>query len=113
MGVETGTDGEALAVEVRGGQGPSPVVVLVGELDASVAADLRSTLAGLLDARPDALTVAMDRLAFIDSVGLSVLVSTHRQAAASGVALVLERPTATCLRVLEITGLTSVLDVRP
>ena len=105
-------DDEVLAVEVAGEATSAPVAALVGELDAGGAGLVRATLSRLVEERPGTVTVDLGRLDFVDSVGLGVLIGAHRQAEASGVALVFTDPTPTCLRVLELTGLTSVLDVR-
>ena len=111
MADDPATD-DVLSVVVEGVGTSTPVVALVGELDAGGATEARSALARLIDAGPTTLTVDLGRLDFIDSVGLGVLIGAHRQAEAADVGLVLSGPTPTCLRVLEITGLTSVLDIR-
>lgn len=48
---------------------------------------------------------------FIDSTGIGVLTQLHRLAADSGVHLIIRDPSARVSRILELTGLESVLDV--
>ncbi len=84
-------------------------LVLVGEIDSYTAPDLEALLA---DA-PDACTVDLENVAFIDSSGLRILVDAHRQRAERGGGVTLLRPNAAIHRLLEISGVAGHLEVRP
>lgn len=87
------------------------VVHVAGELDAQSGAHLRSLLSGAFDDKPAAVVVDLADLGFVDSVGLSVLVSGHNRARAAGVAFQVRNVPPVCMRVFEITRLTDVLDI--
>ena len=88
------------------------VVPVEGELDAQNGEQLRRALADAFDAAPTSVAVDLRRLDFIDSVGLSVLVEAHNRGAAEDIPFQVMNASSACLRVLEITRLVDVLDVR-
>jgi anti-anti-sigma factor len=59
------------------------------------------------------LVVDMDRLGFMDSSGLSVLVDVHRRLGGRGGKLALAAPQPIVAKVLAISGLDQVLAVYP
>lgn len=87
------------------------VVTVSGELDLSQAEDLGTRLDALI--RPGGI-VALDAtdLTFMDSTGLRVLLQATAHAAARGAGFRLVAPQAAVLRVLELSGTTSVVDTR-
>ena len=87
--------------------GPDGALVLDGEIDSFTAPVLAARLAG--DPRVDVVDVA--NVTFIDSSGLRVLVQVHQDRLAAGAALVLRSPSASVQRLLEISGLSTHLDV--
>ena len=87
-------------------------LVLVGEIDAHTAPEL----AGHLDPLPgDGGDVTLDMAAveFIDSSGLRLIVEAHQRAANADRRLVVGRPSAPVVRLLEISGLSDHLAVEP
>jgi anti-anti-sigma factor len=89
------------------------LVLLAGELDASTAGQLYEQLAELT--REGVVHVALDLsgLEFMDSTGLSVVIAEHKRTNASGGELVLLSPQSQVRRLLEITGLMGILQIRP
>jgi anti-sigma B factor antagonist len=102
-----------VTVEERGGV---PVVRAAGEVDVSTAPTLRERLVDLPEGTPRAI-VDLSEVTFLDSTGLGVLVAGQkrlRSAApegepAGGLDLVVTRPQI--LKVLEVTGLTSIFSI--
>jgi anti-sigma B factor antagonist len=83
--------------------------VVAGELDAHSAPTLREQL----DARDDAETVVdMSGVTFMDSSGLRVLIDAHQTAAGRGSQLIVQEPSQSVRRILEIAGVLDHLDVR-
>ena len=77
-----------------------------GEIDVENAYEIRDAIAGQLShARPALIQLDMHRVTFIDSVGISALVSAFQIAAVSGVKLVVTRPSRFAHRQLWVTGL--------
>lgn len=89
-----------------------PVVVLSGEADATTASSLREMLAKLLETGARLVTVDASGLSFLDSASLRVLVLAARALRGRHGTLVFARPQPLVVRLLEITGADSLLDVR-
>jgi anti-sigma B factor antagonist len=89
------------------------VLHVAGALDAATAPVLRAALDAVLEAGapPASLVLDLGELGFLDSTGLRVLVETHRALAACDRRLRLRHATVTTRRLLDITGLSDVLDV--
>jgi anti-anti-sigma factor len=89
------------------------LIMLAGELDTSTAGQLYIRLAELarLGVRHVALNLA--ELTFLDSTGLSVLVSEHKRVESMGGELIVFSPCPRVRRVFEITGLSGYLNLRP
>ena len=100
------------AASFRTEAGDRVVVHAAGELDADSGAQLGTILADAFDSGPDAVVLDLTDLSFIDSVGLSVLVSAHQRGAADGIPLEIHSVPPACRRVFEITRLDEVLDLR-
>ena len=99
-----------LHVAVSGAQ-PEYEIRLLGELDMSTAPQLREELLRLLSDGATMVTVDMSELAFVDSTGLSVLITGLKRLRQQGGDMALRSPTAGTRRVLEITGLTEVFAI--
>lgn len=80
----------------------------VGEVRAALESIVHSTL----DGRRPELRLDMSRVAAVDAVALALLVSTHRRVAAAGGRLVLDGVGPSLARLLAVTRLNRVLDVR-
>ena len=83
-----------------------------GELDAYTAPQLRKLLDEVLDGTVNRVLVNLSGTSFIDSTGLGVLVGAARKARGQDGELVLDSPTHSVHRVLQITGLTLSIPVR-
>ena len=101
------TPGSApLGVETRTEAG-DPVIAVSGDLDISSVERLRSAVEDATAGGPPELTFDMSDLRFMDSAGIAVLLG-----AASSVPTVrLRNPTKAVRRVIELTGLTQVLEL--
>ena len=86
-----------------------PIVTVSGELDISNADSLEETVRAITAARPERLTFELSGLRFMDSAGIAVLVG----AATMVGAVHLRDPSPTVRRVLELTGLSSVMPIEP
>ena len=86
-------------------------VRLLGELDMSTAAQLRDELGRLASDGVGVVTLDLSDLAFIDSTGLSVLITALKHLRQQGGDLALRSPTPGTRKVLEITGLTEVFSI--
>jgi anti-sigma B factor antagonist len=87
-------------------------VTLFGELDTASAPGLRDCLAHLVDEGATRLEVDVSELAFVDSTGLTVMMEQWHRLQAMGGSLALLSPSPPVLRMLEITGLATLL-LRP
>jgi anti-sigma B factor antagonist len=106
----TGAPGDDLA-RFTVDAGPEVVVNVAGELDAQSGAQLRTLLAQAFDGEPAGVVVDLRAVEFIDSVGLSVLVTAHNRGQSQAIPFTVRAPSAACRRVFEITRLVDVLDV--
>jgi anti-sigma B factor antagonist len=86
-------------------------VRLLGELDMSTAPRLREELVRLASGGASVVTLDLSDLAFIDSTGLSVLITGLKRLRQQGGDLALRSPTPGTRKVLEITGLTEVFAI--
>ena len=103
------TPGELL-VKVSG-VAPAYEIHLHGELDMSTAPRLREELVRLSSDDATAVTVDLSRLEFVDSTGLSVLITGLKRLREKGGDMALRSPNPGTRRVLEITGLTQVFSI--
>ena len=85
------------------------VVFVSGELDLSTAPELSRSLVTVLDQHPQALTLDLAGVEFIDSTGLTLLVRTSKRLQEHDGALRLTSPTPPVRRVLELVGLDTLL----
>ena len=89
-------------------------VALHGELDDASAPALRDQLTDLIDSDVTGdLILEIAALTFVDSIGLSVIVTLHKQLDANGRRLVIQSPTPMVRRLLMITGLDDILRIEP
>lgn len=86
-------------------------VRLMGELDMATAGDLRDELLRLAADGAKLVTVDMSDLSFIDSTGLSVLISALKRLRQQGGDMTLKSPGPSARKVLEITGLTEIFAI--
>ncbi len=91
--------------------GNSVVVVAKGEIDVYTAPRLRDRLTELIDSGVTQIEVDLSAIDFLDSTGLGVLVGAMKRLDESGGALSVVCDKAHIVKVFEITGLTSLLNV--
>jgi anti-sigma B factor antagonist len=92
-------------------EGPATEIRLRGELDMSTAPLLRDLLVRVASEGTTQVTLDLAGLAFIDSTGLSVLITGLKRLRQQGGDMTLRSPTAGTRKVLEITGLTEVFAI--
>lgn len=93
-------------------EGSQLTITLGGELDVSNASALRSLLASV-DGSIRQVTLDVSALEFIDSTGVGVVAEAHRNFGPEMRELVLHNPSGHVARVLELTGLSQVVQLTP
>jgi anti-sigma B factor antagonist len=109
-GGAAGINAGELLVRVSGGE-QAYEVHLLGELDMSTAPQLRDELLRLTSNGAREVTVDLSDLQFMDSTGLSVLITGLKRLREKGGDMALRSPTPGTRRVLEITGLTDIFAI--
>jgi anti-sigma B factor antagonist len=84
-------------------------VALVGELDIANEAALDVALAEVVGMQPGRIAIDLAGVSYLDSSGVRCLVNVAKHAAAAGTDVVVCRPVAIVLRVLEICGVDALL----
>lgn len=87
-------------------------LAVFGEVDAVSVPQLESSLSEAADAGCAEVVLDFTGLEFIDSSGLSVLVSAHKQLRDSGIELVISSLPPPARRIFDISGLDQVLTIR-
>jgi len=88
-------------------------VIVAGELDDATAAVLSDRLREVLIDLSGDVVIDIGLLTFIDSSGLSLLVTFHKHVRSLGATLIVTDPTPMARRLFEITGLDRVLTIEP
>jgi anti-anti-sigma factor len=88
-------------------------VRLYGELDDASVPPLRDRLANLVADLVGDLVLDIAGLSFEDSTGLGLFVTLHKNLESRGRQFILFGPTPMARRILEITGLNSILRIEP
>jgi anti-sigma B factor antagonist len=101
----------SLSLEVDRREDGAPRLAVGGEIDLSTAPALEEAAGALLDERPNTLVLDFGAVPFCDSSGIGVLVRLYNRATVIGCRLVVRRPTANVLAVLEMTSLTRILRI--
>lgn len=91
--------------------GGEVVLRLTGEIDPHTAPDLERELGRVLDHDTGRLVLDLEGVSFIDSSGLRVFISAHREVSERGGRFTLRSPSDTTVRLLEVTGLDTHIDV--
>jgi anti-sigma B factor antagonist len=100
-----------LGLAVDDSHSPLTIVAVTGEVDVATAPSLRTLLVDLIAEAKINLLVDLTAVDFLDSTGLGVLVSTVKRVRSDGGDLTLVCANRHILKVLEITGLTSVFTL--
>lgn len=103
---------EQMSVEASQ-HGAAVVVAVSGELDLATGPALQQALLGALLHRPQRVVVDLEKLTYLDSIGLGLLVSFQRRTAADGVATVLICSDPHCRKIFAVTGLDSFFTFSP
>ncbi|HVB07017.1 MAG TPA: STAS domain-containing protein [Acidimicrobiales bacterium] len=101
---ELGEGGVTANLEMT--EGGAPCIAIAGELDFSNAEGVRTVVDEALANDPEELVFDLEKLSFMDSSGIAVLVHASNHAR-----VLLRRPTPIVLRVIEVTGLTGTFTV--
>ena len=99
-----------LALE-RKSVGECEVVRVEGRLDSAVAGELKARLLSCVDQGSIHLLLDLGDVEFVDSTGLSAIISALKAATSLGGEVVLLRPTATVRSILELTRLHQVFRI--
>jgi anti-anti-sigma factor len=94
-----------LRVQARQGAPGVAVLSVAGELDVSTAGTLESAVEQACGTQPEELLFDLRELRFMDSAGIAVLLAASRKVPS----VRLREPSPAVRRVLEMTGLTTVL----
>ena len=102
-------DSAGAQLEVETGADPDgqPVITVAGDLDIASVEGLRAAVDAAMAKRPEELTFDLAALRFMDSAGIAVLLG----AAGSVPTVRLRNPTRAVRRVVELTGLTQILEI--
>jgi anti-anti-sigma factor len=90
-------------------EGSTTTVVLTGEVDLLTAVRLDRELVAVLDAEPEWLRLDLVDVAFMDTSGVAILLKARRRALEVGCRFTVKSASPTIQRLLEITGLASLL----
>ena len=93
--------------------GTHALVILAGEVDVSTVGKLYEELAELARANVCHIALNVAEVSFIDSTGLSLLVTEHKRAESMNGELIIFSPSHQLRRLLEITRLDTYLNIRP
>ncbi len=96
---------------VRRSLGNVEIVSFSGSLDASVATQARKELKEVFDGGKNLVVIDLGEVSFVDSSGLSVLVTALKTARGAGGDVVLSRLSPPVRSILELTRLHRVLEV--
>lgn len=94
------------------GDGAETIVAVRGELDAYTAGRLDDELRHLVDTGHLSIVLDLRETEFIDSTGLRVLVQYFKQLRGNGGAFAVSEPTKPIRKVLDIAGLSRILEIR-
>ncbi len=90
------------------------IVDVRGEIDLAAAPELSEHLVGAEDAGVRAVVVDLCRVTFLDSSGLAALLNARKRLLAADIPLVLAcEPEGRPARILEVTGLRTVMQIAP
>jgi anti-sigma B factor antagonist len=101
LDVETGSIGDASLLTLR------------GEIDVYTAPRLRQAIIDLVDAGATRIVVDMEKVDFLDSTGLGVLVGGLKRVRVKDGTLDIVTSQAKLLKIFDITGLNKVFSIHP
>jgi anti-sigma B factor antagonist len=89
------------------------IVILEGELDMSTAQEFEEKTSQAVQDLQGDLVLDIEKLSFVDSSGLAVIIGLHQKLHSLGWMLIISTPTPNVRRLLRITGLDEMLIIRP
>lgn len=89
------------------------VITVVGEIDLSTSGQLDGAVVEALDQATSHLTLDLSDVTFLDSSGLGVIVKALKRAKEVGTAFDVVATNERVLKVFNLTGLDSVIDISP
>jgi anti-sigma B factor antagonist len=95
------------SAEVRSDAGGAAVIELIGEIDLSNADQVRASIESTVSAPHEHITFELARLEFLDSSGIALLL----WAAAEARSVQLRQPSDIVRRIIEVTGLSEILNM--
>jgi anti-sigma B factor antagonist len=110
MTLEMESEAEIFHIDVARPAG-MVILSLAGELDISGAASLREELMAAVDSEA-AVVCDLEHLTYLDSTGVSLLISTQKSLRSKGRDLVLIGPSQRVMKILEITGVATYFTIR-
>ncbi len=87
------------------------VFVLRGEIDAHTAPHFAARFDPLPAGADAAVILDMADVTFMDSSGLRVLIELNRRASEAGLAMIVRAPSRAVARIIEISGLSDIIEV--
>jgi anti-sigma B factor antagonist len=87
------------------------IVTLHGDLDAHAAPALADVLLAAVECQEHTVLVDLAGVGFIDSSGLTILLSAHRRLGRAGGWLIAVDPSPAVVRIFEMTGLDNTISV--
>jgi stage II sporulation protein AA (anti-sigma F factor antagonist) len=88
------------------------ILRLVGEIDMNTAQAVRGAALSAMHRHGPHLHLDLSGVTFMDSTGLEVLLATRRRTELEGGHLYLDDPSQMVIRVLEVTGVDRLFDIR-
>ena len=92
-------------------EGPATVVGVAGELDLASSPELEQQLEQFYASDSGLLLIDLRNLEFMDSTGLSVIVSAHQRLIEAGRRLIIVRGPQQVQRLLDLTGVAERLEL--
>jgi anti-sigma B factor antagonist len=102
-----------LEADIHNGEADHAAVTLAGELDTSNVARFCEELAELPGEGIRHITFDIAELEFVDSTGMSAIITARKRDAASGGELIVLAPSDDTRRLFEITGIDTFLNLLP
>ena len=90
-------------------EGSTTTVVVVGEIDLVTSVRLNRDLEIVFEAEPEWLRIDLAQVAFMDTTGVAALLKARRMALETGCRFSVKAASPTIQRLLEITGLATLL----
>ncbi|MGI8461723.1 MAG: STAS domain-containing protein [Solirubrobacterales bacterium] len=93
------------------GPGETVVVALEGEIDLSTAPEAERRILDAAGGSPARIVIDLREVTFMDSSGVRVLLSAHRDAESNGRSFAIVKGNSAVDRLLEVTGLAERLEL--